>query len=113
MDENVITYLENIKSQMRKGTLEFLVLLIVSKGDIYALDIIKKLKEVDMIVVEGTLYPLLSRLKREEVLEYNWQESTGGPPRKYYSLTEKGETILKELKQYWKHTHLSITNLSH
>ncbi len=113
MDENVQTYLENIKSQMRKGTLEFLVLLIVSKGDMYALDIIKKLKDVDMIVVEGTLYPLLSRLKREEVLEYNWQESTSGPPRKYYSLTEKGETILKELKHYWKHTHLSITNLSH
>lgn len=113
MDDHIITYLENIKSQMRKGTLEFLVLLIVSKGDIYALDIIKKLKAVDMIVVEGTLYPLLSRLKREGILEYNWQESTSGPPRKYYSLTEKGKTILKELQKYWQHSNLSITNLSH
>lgn len=106
------TYLENIKSQMRKGTLEFLVLLVISKGEIYALDIMKALKEVDMIVVEGTLYPLLSRLKRDGLLDYSWKESTSGPPRKYYSLTQKGQKILEQIKSYWSATILSISNLT-
>ncbi len=110
MDESTQIYLENIKSQMRKGTLEFLILLVISRGEIYALDIIKELKEVHMIVVEGTLYPLLSRLKREGLLEYSWKESQSGPPRKYYALTEKGTTILKDLKTHWNSMNLSITN---
>jgi PadR family transcriptional regulator PadR len=90
MTNSFETYLENIESQMRKGTLEFLVLLIVADNEVYALDILKKLKEADMVVVEGTLYPLLSRLKREELVEYSWQESESGPPRKYYIITKKG-----------------------
>lgn len=104
-------YLENIASQMRKGTLEFLVLLIISDDEVYALDILKKLKTANMIVVEGTLYPLLSRLKREELLEYSWHESESGPPRKYYCLTKKGQELLKELKKYWKDLNHSITHL--
>lgn len=112
MNSEVLLYLENIKSQMRKGTLEFLILLIISRGKIYALDIMKALKEVDMIVVEGTLYPLLSRLKRDGLLEYSWQESTSGPPRKYYSLTEKGKKVLVEIQTYWQKTSLSITHLT-
>lgn len=111
MNIEVSQYLENIKSQMRKGTLEFLILLIISRGEIYALDIIKALKDVDMIVVEGTLYPLLSRLKRDGLLEYSWKESTAGPPRKYYLLTEKGKYALSEIQTYWKQKQLSITNL--
>ena len=110
MNEATQLYLENIKSQMRKGTLEFLILLVISRGEIYALDIIKELKEVQMIVVEGTLYPLLSRLKREGLLDYSWKESQSGPPRKYYSLTEKGRIILKDLETHWNSMNLSITN---
>jgi PadR family transcriptional regulator PadR len=111
MTNSFETYLENIESQMRKGTLEFLVLLIVADNEVYALDILKKLKEADMVVVEGTLYPLLSRLKREELVEYSWQESESGPPRKYYIITKKGTELLKELKKYWKDISNSINNL--
>ncbi len=112
MNQDVSIYLENIKSQMRKGTLEFLILLIISRGEIYALDILKALKDVDMIVVEGTLYPLLSRLKRDGLLDYSWKESTAGPPRKYYSLTEKGTEVLKAVQDYWHKTTSSITNFT-
>lgn len=112
MTNQLTLYLENNKSQMRKGTLEFVVLLIISRGTVYALDILKKLKDVDMIVVEGTLYPLLSRLKREEVVTYSWKESLSGPPRKYYSLTTKGKKLLCELTEYWKKINASITNLT-
>ena len=111
MDESTQIYLENIKSQMRKGTLEFLILLVISRGEIYALDIIKELKEVHMIVVEGTLYPLLSRLKREGLLEYSWKESQSGPPRKYYWLTSEGKVLLGELKQAYGKLHRSIQSL--
>ncbi len=94
--------IENTKAQMRKGILEYCILSILSKKDCYASDIINKLKEAKMIVVEGTLYPLLTRLKNAKLLSYRWEESTQGPPRKYYKLTEKGEEFLQELDTSWK-----------
>lgn len=93
--------LENTKAQMKKGVLEFCILSILSKQDLYASDIIKTLKESKMIVVEGTLYPLLTRQKNAGLLSYRWEESTQGPPRKYYTLTEKGKEYLSELKKSW------------
>ena len=93
--------LENTKAQMKKGVLEFCILSILSKQDFYASDIIKSLKESKMIVVEGTLYPLLTRQKNAGLLSYRWEESTQGPPRKYYTLTEKGKEYLTELGSSW------------
>ncbi|MBN1143933.1 MAG: PadR family transcriptional regulator [Bacteroidales bacterium] len=93
---------ENVKAQMRKGVLEFCILSILSKNDAYATDILNKLKESELIVVEGTLYPLLSRQKNAGLLSYRWEESTQGPPRKYYTITEKGKEVLKELDTAWK-----------
>ncbi|GAT63927.1 PadR family transcriptional regulator [Paludibacter jiangxiensis] len=92
---------DNVKSQMRKGILEYCILLILDKKPSYASDIITALKEAKIIVVEGTLYPLLTRLKNSDLLAYQWEESTQGPPRKYYSLTEKGELFLLELEKAW------------
>ena len=93
---------ENAKAQMRKGVLEYCILSILSEQDCYATDIINKLKESKMIVVEGTLYPLLTRQKNAGLLNYRWEESTQGPPRKYYALTEKGSEVLKELESSWR-----------
>ena len=93
---------ENVKAQMRKGVLEFCILSILSKGDAYATDLLNKLKESELIVVEGTLYPLLTRQKNAGLLSYRWEESTQGPPRKYYALTDKGKDVLKELEASWK-----------
>jgi PadR family transcriptional regulator PadR len=93
---------ENVKAQMRKGVLEFCILSILSKGDAYATDILNKLKDSQLIVVEGTLYPLLSRQKNAGLLSYRWEESTQGPPRKYYALTDKGREVLKELQSAWE-----------
>ncbi len=93
--------LENTKAQMRKGVLELCILSMLEGKDAYASDIIEHLKKAEMIVVEGTLYPLLTRLKNADLLAYRWEESTSGPPRKYYSLTEKGKTALEELLQSW------------
>jgi PadR family transcriptional regulator PadR len=92
---------ENAKAQMRKGVLEFCILSILSRGDAYATDILNRLKESELIVVEGTLYPLLSRQKNAGLLSYRWEESTQGPPRKYYALTDKGREVLKELESSW------------
>lgn len=92
---------ENAKAQMRKGILEYCILSILDKGDAYASDIINKLKEAKMIVVEGTLYPLLTRQKNAGLLSYRWEESTQGPPRKYYALTDEGREFLKELDVSW------------
>ncbi len=100
--------LENTKAQMRKGILELCVLSIVSKEEMYPSDIIKKLKESKLIVVEGTLYPLLNRLKNAELLTYNWQESNAGPPRKYYSITKTGSEFLKSLLQTWKELNHAV-----
>ncbi len=94
--------IENAKAQMRKGVIELCVLSIISKEESYPSDIIKKLKESKMIVVEGTLYPLLNRLKNADLLHYNWRESTSGPPRKYYYLTEEGQQFLTGLTDTWK-----------
>jgi PadR family transcriptional regulator, regulatory protein PadR len=86
---------------MRKGVLEFCILSIISQGEIYPSDIINKMKEAKLIVVEGTLYPLLTRLKNAGLLSYTWVESQSGPPRKYYKLTPLGEELLKELRVTW------------
>ncbi len=93
--------LENTKAQMRKGVLELCILSLLQSRDAYASDIIEHLKKAEMIVVEGTLYPLLTRLKNADLLAYRWEESTSGPPRKYYSLTEKGTEALNELLKSW------------
>lgn len=93
---------ENTKAQMRKGVLELCILSILSRGDAYTTDLINKLKEAQMIVVEGTLYPLLNRQKNAGLLSYRWEESPQGPPRKYYSLTPKGEDYLSELELGWE-----------
>ena len=96
-----MTNSENTKAQMRKGVLELCILSILSQGDAYPTEIIDKLKETKLVVVEGTLYPLLTRLKNTGLLAYRWEESTSGPPRKYYKLTEIGEQYLKEVQQSW------------
>lgn len=92
---------ENAKSQMRKGMLEYCVLLLLSREAGYANYIIGRLKEAELIVVEGTLYPLLTRLKKDGLLQYEWRESTQGPPRKYYALTDEGRAFLNELDGAW------------
>lgn len=92
---------ENVKSQMRKGMLEYCILLILSKKDEYPSSLIAELKKADMIVVEGTLYPLLIRQKNQGLLTYRWEESPQGPPRKYYSITDKGRAQLQEMDMAW------------
>jgi PadR family transcriptional regulator, regulatory protein PadR len=98
-----ITYMnsENTQAQMRKGILEFCILSILTKGDAYPTEIIEKMKGAKLVVVEGTLYPLLTRLKNLGLLTYRWEESTTGPPRKYYKLTPVGKQFLKELETTW------------
>lgn len=92
---------ENTQTQMRKGILEYCILSIISRGEIYASDIIAELNKAHLLVVEGTLYPLLTRLKNNGLLTYNWQESTSGPPRKYYILSPAGLEVLKRLDKTW------------
>ena len=92
---------DNAKAQMRKGVLEYCILLVIKGKPLYASDIIGRLKESKMIVVEGTLYPLLTRLKNSGLLTYRWEESTQGPPRKYYELTDVGNTFLSGLEESW------------
>lgn len=103
---------ENAKAQMRKGVLEFCILSILSRGDAYTTDLINKLKEAQMIVVEGTLYPLLTRQKNSGLLNYRWEESPQGPPRKYYSLTPKGKDYLLELKEGWENLIETVNAIS-
>jgi PadR family transcriptional regulator PadR len=103
--------IENAKRDMRKGLLEFTVLLIISRGKVYASEIIEKLKGADLIIVEGTLYPLLSRLKTNGLLKYNWEESPSGPPRKYYELTDEGQNYLKLLRESWESLNNSLKSL--
>ncbi len=93
--------LENTKAQMRKGILEYCILSILSRNSCYASDIIRELKEAKVIVVEGTLYPLLTRQKNAGLLSYRWEESPQGPPRKYYELTDDGRTFLDDLDSSW------------
>ena len=94
--------INNAKSQMRKGMLEYCILLLLKRQAAYANDIIQRLREAEMIVMEGTLYPLLTRLKKDGLLSYEWQESTQGPPRKYYKLTTDGVEALTQLNISWE-----------
>ena len=103
---------DNVKSQMRKGVLEYGVLLLLRRQPLYSSDIIRRLKEARLIVVEGTLYPLLMRLKKDGLLEYEWVESTQGPPRKYYRLTAEGLALLGELEQAWRELNETIEHIS-
>ena len=100
---------DNVKSQMRKGMLEYCIMLLLHKEPSYASDIIQKLKEAQLIVVEGTLYPLL---KNDDLLSYEWVESTQGPPRKYYKLTEQGEVFLGELEISWKELNETVNHIA-
>ena len=102
---------DNVKSQMRKGILEYCTLLILQKRRAYVSDIIQSLKEAKLIVVEGTLYPLLTRLKNSGLLTYVWEESTQGPPRKNYELTPEGTVFLNELDSAWKELNQVIDHI--
>ena len=103
--------IENAKSQMRKGMLEYCVLLLLKHRPSYASDIIQQLKQAELLVVEGTLYPLLTRLKNDGLLSYQWQESTQGPPRKYYALSPEGERFLEGLDAAWSELSNTINYL--
>jgi PadR family transcriptional regulator PadR len=104
--------INNIKSQMRKGLLEYCILSIISRNEAYASDILDTLKQANLLVVEGTLYPLLTRMKNEELLTYRWQESTSGPPRKYYALTEQGQELLAQLHDEWKNIQKAVAAIN-
>ena len=103
--------LDNVKAQMRKGVLEYCILSILNKKDSYASSIIAQLKQAKMIVVEGTLYPLLIRQKNQGLLSYRWEESPQGPPRKYYMITDKGRQVLAEMDSVWQELVQSIQYL--
>ena len=96
---------------IRKGLLEFLILKIVAADKVYVADILKRLGDTEFATQEGTLYPLLSKMRRDGLVDYEWQESDAGPPRKYYELTAKGKSQLGELNDYWKHLNATITQL--
>ena len=102
---------DNVKSQMRKGMLEYCILLLLHREASYASDIMQKLKEAKLIVVEGTLYPLLTRLKNDNLLSYEWVESTQGPTRKYYRLTTQGEEFLLDLEAAWDELSDTVNHL--
>ena len=100
--------IENTTAQMRKGILEFCILSLIAGKDLYTTEILDTLKKGKMLVAEGTVYPLLTRLKNADLLQYHWKESTSGPPRKYYSITPKGEEFLSELKEVWKELNEAV-----
>lgn len=104
--------IENTKAQMRKGVLEYCILSILKDGEAYTSDILETLKDAKMLVVEGTIYPLLTRLKNAGLLNYRWEESTSGPPRKYYELTETGKLFLKELNTTWDELHQAVNRVT-
>lgn len=101
--------IENTKAQMRKGVLEYCILSVLQHEDAYTNEILSELKDAKMLVVEGTVYPLLTRLKNDGLLNYRWEESTSGPPRKYYGLTETGKLFLKELDLTWNELQEAVT----
>ena len=103
---------ENTKAQMRKGILEFCILSLIDRREMYVSDLIDELKKGKLDVVEGTLYPLLTRLKNGEFLSYRWEESTGGPPRKYYQITDKGKLFLAELLNTWEELTASVNQIT-
>ncbi|WP_420388018.1 PadR family transcriptional regulator [Roseivirga sp.] len=94
--------LENTQVQMRKGILEFCILHIISRGEVYASDMLEELTSAKIMVVEGTLYPLLTRLRKAGLVEYKWVESNSGPPRKYYTITSKGQEFVSSLDNTWQ-----------
>jgi PadR family transcriptional regulator, regulatory protein PadR len=104
--------LENARVQMRKGILEFCILHIISRGEIYASDMLEELTSAKIMVVEGTLYPLLTRLKNSGLLDYKWVESNSGPPRKYYVLTQDGKIFLDTLQISWDELLQSVTKIT-
>ena len=104
--------IENTKAQMRKGVLEYCILSILKDGEAYTSDILDTLKDAKMLVVEGTIYPLLTRLKNAGLLAYRWEESTSGPPRKYYELTETGILFLNELTNTWGELQQAVNNVT-
>ena len=104
--------IENTKAQMRKGILEYCILSILQHGDAYTSEIISTLKSGEMIVVEGTIYPLLTRLKNSGLLSYRWEESSSGPPRKYYVLSESGQQFLKELDKTWNNLMVAVNQIT-
>lgn len=104
--------IDNTQSQMRKGVLEFCILSIIKQGEAYPSDIIEKMKAARLYILEGTLYPLLTRLKNSELLTYRWVESSSGPPRKYFSMTDKGEAFYKELEDTWNGLAHAVNELT-
>jgi PadR family transcriptional regulator, regulatory protein PadR len=107
-DNNLV---DQSETQMRKGMLVYCVLLLLKDGKVYTSEIIRSMRQAELIVVEGTLYPLLNRLAKDFLLAYEWQESEQGPPRKYYWLTDDGKKLLAELKANYHRLHESITTL--
>ena len=105
-------HIENTQAQMKKGILEYCILSILKRKEAYPSEILDELKEARLIVVEGTLYPLLTRLKNAELLTYRWEESTGGPPRKYFSVTEKGIEFTKKLEETWLELSATVTKIT-
>ena len=103
---------ENTQAQMRKGILEYCILSILSKGEAYPSEILESLENAKLLVVEGTLYPLLTRLKNMELLSYRWEESTSGPPRKYYQITSQGQEFLNELDKTWNELQQAVLKLT-
>lgn len=104
--------IENTKAQMRKGVLEYCILSVLSHNDAYVAEILDTLKSAKLLVVEGTIYPLLTRLKNANLLSYRWEESTGGPPRKYYGLTEDGKEFLDELSTTWNELNYAVITIT-
>jgi PadR family transcriptional regulator, regulatory protein PadR len=104
--------IENTQSQMRKGILEFCILSIIRRGEAYPSDIVEEMRAANLQILEGTLYPLLTRLKNADMLTYRWVESSSGPPRKYFSLTEKGAAFYSELEQTWQELSNGVNALT-
>lgn len=104
--------IENTKAQMRKGVLEFCILSVLNQKEQYTSEILNTLKDAKLLVVEGTVYPLLTRLKNDGLLNYRWEESPSGPPRKYYELTELGGTFLSELSKTWDELSHAVNNIT-
>ncbi len=104
--------IENTQSQMRKGILEFCILSIIRRGEAYPGDIVEEMRASNLQILEGTLYPLLTRLKNAAMLTYRWEESNSGPPRKYFSLTKKGEAFFNELEQTWDELSGAVNKLA-
>ncbi|MFM1947928.1 MAG: hypothetical protein RL207_2211 [Bacteroidota bacterium] len=103
---------ENTQSQMRKGILEYCILSILDKKEAYPSEILERLDLAQLKVVEGTIYPLLTRLKNMQLLDYRWAESTSGPPRKYYTITEEGKAFLSELERTWTELQLAVSHIT-